>query len=550
MPEPWWTRTTVYEVYLRSFCDSNGDGIGDLPGLISKLDYLRDLGVETLWICPFYLSPMADAGYDISDYEAVSPEYGTMDDVRRLVDEAHARGLRVVADMVLNHTSEEHAWFRESRQNKTNPKRDWYIWRDGKEPNGKKPPNNWRSILGPSGWTWDETTEQWYWASFLSFQPDLNYRNPAVQEAMLNVVRKWLAFGFDGLRLDIFYALFKDEAFRDNPPSLRPLPSDAEPDGFFQSYRYILHHPDTRVFARTLRRVVDEFENPPRFLVGEAFGQPSVLRGYCEGGDGLHTIFLFKAMQTAFTAKAFRDLITEFEAEMPAPLLPTWVFGSHDRCRLNTRRQGHPEQQKLCAALQFSARGIPFLYYGEEIGLPDLLLPHSTGKDPVGRLYKFVPDIVAKWLLDKTGMLLNRDACRTPMLWSSGENGGFCPPDSTPWLPAHPSKEVINVEAEERDPSSILSCYRKLLAVRKEQAPLSAGTISLYPETSLPPEVLGFRRQYGEERVVVLLHFDDSIRNVKIPDGAKEVLFSSYATPNTPASGSIVMRPYEAIFLR
>ena len=200
-----------------------------------------------------------------------------------------------------------------------------------------------------------------------------------------------------------FYALFKDEEFRDNPFSPRPLPSDAEPDGFFQSYTRVLHHPDTRAFARTLRRVVDEFADPPRFLVGEAFGQPSVLRGYCEGGDGLHAIFLFKAMQTEFTAQAFRALIEEFEREMPAPLVPTWVFGSHDRCRRATRRNGHPEEEKLCAALQLSARGIPFVYYGEEIGMRDLDLPLRTAKDPVGQMYAFLPDLVVKKLPPRDG---------------------------------------------------------------------------------------------------------------------------------------------------
>lgn len=549
LPAAWWARTTVYQVYLRSFFDSNGDGIGDLRGLIEKLDYLRDLGVETLWICPFYQSPQRDVGYDISDYEAVSPDYGTLSDVRRLVDETHARGMRIVADMVLNHTSDEHAWFRASRSSRDNPKRDFYIWRDGKEPFGKAPPNNWRSILGPRGWHWDEGTGQWYWASFLPFQPDLNYRNPAVREAMLNVVRRWLAFGFDGLRLDIFYALFKDEAFRDNPPSLRPLPSDSEVDGFFQSYRHVLHHPDTKAFARTLRAVVDEFSDPPRFMVGEAFGQPGVLRSYCEGGDGLHTIFLFKAMQTAFTAEAFRELILEFEREMPAPLVPTWVFGSHDRCRRATRRGGHPEQEKLCAALQLSARGIPFIYYGEEIGMRDLLLPLATGKDPVGHMYSFLPAPAVRLLLEQTGMLLNRDGCRTPMAWSAEANAGFCPPEAEPWLAVHPAKQVINVEAEERDPASILRCYRKLLRVRKERPSLQSGSIVLLEASALPKEVLGYRRELDGDCVDVLLHFDGVTRLVPLPEPTKKVIFSSYPEPSPIQNGAIVMRPYEALFL-
>jgi alpha-glucosidase len=545
---PWWARTTVYQVYLRSFLDTNGDGVGDLPGITSKLDALRDLGVETLWICPFYASPNVDGGYDISDYDAVSPEYGTMDDVRRLVDEAHARGMRVLADMVLNHTSIEHAWFRESRSSRTNPKRDWYIWREGKRPRGKAPPNNWRSILGPRGWHWDERTEEWFWATFLPCQPDLNYRNPDVREAMLGVVRRWLAFGFDGLRLDIFYALFKDEGFEDAPFSPRPLPSDVETDGFFQSYGRILHHPDTVAFARTLRRVADEFEDPPRFLVGEAFGQPSVLRRYCEGGDGLHAIFLFKAMQTPFSASAFRALVEEFEREMPAPLVPTWVFGNHDRSRRATRVGNHPEREKLLAALQLSARGVPCIYNGEEIGMRDLDLPLATAKDPVAKMYRFLPEAAAR-ALRGMGILLNRDACRTPMQWSAAPNAGFSAPGVAPWLPVHPASEVVNVESEARDPASLLRCYERLLRLRKERPALHSGTMKLYPESALPAGILAYRRAFEGDAVDVFLHFDDATRTFDLPTKRPRMLGSTYPAPVELRDKRAVLRPYEAILV-
>ncbi len=549
---PWWARTTVYQIYPRSFVDSNGDGIGDLPGIISKLDWLRDLGVETLWICPFYRSPQQDFGYDIADYDAVAPEYGTIDDVRRLIDEAHARGLRVVADMVLNHTSIEHAWFQQSRESRTSSKRDWYIWRPGRKPLGKAPPNNWRSLVGPRGWHWDERTEEWYWASFLPFQPDLNYRNPAVQEAMLDVVRRWLSFGFDGLRLDIFHALFKDARFEDNPFSWRPLPSEEDPDGFFQSYRRTLHHPDTLAFARTLRRVVNEFDNPCRFLVGEVFGEPATLRKYC--GDGLHTVFLFKAMRTPFTAPGMRALMEEFEREMPFPLVPTWVFGNHDRSRRGERLGNDPRREKLCAALQLTARGIPFIYYGEEIGMRDLDLPLATAKDPLARMYRFVPDVVAR-KLRRAGILLNRDASRTPMQWSSEPNAGFSKTSAVPWLPVPPAANEVNVEAEERDPDSILHCYRRLLQARKSHPALQAGSLSLLPPNTLPPNVLGYRRcyQYNEEtpdQLDVLLHFGDQPVRVVLPSKQADPIVSTYAELPSVNDQYLDLRPYEGVILK
>ncbi|MBK6532448.1 MAG: hypothetical protein IPF99_23525 [Deltaproteobacteria bacterium] len=320
---PWWKRTTVYQVYPRSFADTNGDGIGDLRGVIGKLDYLRDLGVETIWLSPFFDSPQADFGYDIRDHFGISSEYGSLDDCHALIEEVHQRGMRVVFDMVLNHTSNEHPWFVESKSSKHNPKRDYYLWRDGRSPGGREPPNNWRSMLGRRGWHYDRATEQWYWASFLPFQPDLNYRNPEVKEAMLDVVRHWLSMGVDGLRLDIFNALFKDAAFTNNPFSFRPVPSEDNPDGFFQQTRHTIDHPDTFAFARELRAVVDAVPGPPRFLVGEVFGTPHTLRRYCgEDADGLHLVFLFKSMRAPFSGPGVRAMIAEFEREFPEPFFP------------------------------------------------------------------------------------------------------------------------------------------------------------------------------------------------------------------------------------
>lgn len=495
---PWWRRTTVYQVYPRSFADSNGDGIGDLRGVIGKLDHLRDLGVETLWLSPFFDSPQADFGYDIRDHFGVSAEYGSLDDCRALIDEVHARGMKVVFDMVLNHTSEEHPWFVESRRSRESPMRDYYLWRDGRSPGGRAPPNNWRSMLGPSGWQYDPATEQWYWASFLPFQPDLNYRNPAVKKAMLDVVRHWLGEGVDGLRLDIFNALFKDAAYRDNGFSLRPLPSEDNPDGFFQTTRHTIDHPDTIAFARELRAVVDAVPGPPRFVVGEVFGAPHALRRYCgEDADGLHLVFLFRSMRAPFTGPGVRALIDEFEREFPDPLLPTYVFGNHDRPRSTLRLGNHAGKAKLLAMLQLTARGVPFIYYGEEIGMHHHDIPVARGRDPLAAQFRLVPDVIAR-RLRRAGILLNRDECRTPMQWSSGPNAGFAPPAATPWLAPHANRAEVNVAAQSHDPRSILSCYRALLALRRRSLALQAGSLELLDLPGLPPAVVSYRRVYGE----------------------------------------------------
>lgn len=543
---PWWQRTTVYQIYPRSFYDSNGDGIGDLPGIIEKLDYLRDLGVETLWLSPFFKSPQRDVGYDISDYYDVAPEYGTRDDVRRLLDAAHARGLRVILDMVLNHTSDQHPWFLESRASLHNPRRDFYIWRKGRKKGGSAPPNNWRSLVGQRGWHYDATTDEWYFASFLPFQPDLNYRNPAVQQAMLDMVRHWLAQGFDGLRLDVFHALFKDADFADNPMSSRLLPSEDNPDGFLQAFNNTLHHPDTLVFARKLRQVVDEFKSPSRFLVGEVFGSPETLRRYCEGGDGLHTVFLFKALRTELSAPAFRALISEFEREFPAPLFPTYVFGNHDRPRRGERLGHHPGREKLLAALQCTVRGMPFVYYGEEISMRNQDLDPRAAIDPVAHIYRFVPTQMSRWLR-RRGVLINRDEARTPMQWSEAEHAGFCRAEAKPWLPVDPQYRATTVAAALADPESLLHCYRRILKLRSEEPALSSGTLMLHASHKLPQTVLAYRRTDGDHWFEVVCNFADQEQPVNVPGERPTVLFSTYAEPSPIYGRHYVLRPYEAI---
>ncbi len=549
---PWWQRTTTYQIYPRSFLDTNGDGIGDLPGVIAKLDYLQALGVETLWLSPFFESPQADFGYDISDHFAIAAEYGSLADVRALIAQAHARGLKIVLDMVLNHTSAQHPWFVASQRGRDDPQRDWYIWRDGRAPDGRAPPNNWRSMLGGSGWHFDPRSGQWYFASFLPFQPDLNYRNPAVKAAMLDVVRHWFREGVDGLRLDIFNAIFKDASFADNPFSWRVMPSEANPHGFFQRHVHTIDHPDTLAFARELRTVVDEFVDPPRFLVGEVFGDAATLKRYCgEAADGLHLVFLFETLRTRLNGPAVRALITGFERAFPPPFSPTWVFGNHDRPRAIHRVHGHPERAKLLAALQLTVRGVPFLYYGEEIGMVNHEMPLHEGLDPVAARFRRMPPPLVGWFR-RHGILLNRDECRSPMQWHGGPNAGFTPPTATPWLPLQRGATTTNVAAQERDPDSLLWCYRQLLALRRAEPALQAGALTWLDDLGLPGDVVAFRRTLaGDPRPTadVFLNFGDRDVPLELPEPAGRTLVSTLRPAPLPAPHTYTLRAHEAVVL-
>ncbi|GAB4308312.1 MAG: alpha-glucosidase [Promethearchaeota archaeon] len=479
---PWWKKTAVYQIYPRSFMDSNGDGIGDLQGIIERLDHVRELGFETIWFSPFYASPQEDHGYDVADYLSIAPEYGDVATAERLIREIHERDMKVVFDMVMNHTSDQHPWFVESRSGRDSPKRDWYVWRDGRKPGGKKPPNNWRSMLGGSGWHYDGATDQWYWAQFLPFQPDLNYRNPEVKRAMFDVVRFWLEKGVDGFRLDIINTIYEDAEFRDNPRSLRLIPSEDDPSAFFQRPEHTQNHPDTFQFARELREVVDEFDDPPRFLVGEVAASMPILRQYCGQGDqndGLNAVFIFQSMSVPLKAAALRRLVARVEENFPEPFTPTWVFSNHDRMRRVSRLGNDPAKAKLNAAFQFTSRGIPFTYYGEEIGMPQAKIPLKRGQDPIAKRFSWIP----QWLANAARRLvhesLNRDECRTPMQWDASPNAGFCPEGVEPWLPVAPEHEEINVESQKADPESVLNCYKRLLALRRKTPALNAGGVEL-----------------------------------------------------------------------
>jgi len=502
MSLPWYQKTSIYQIYPRSFRDSNGDGIGDLQGILQKLDYIRDLGFETIWVSPFFASPQADFGYDISDYTAIAPEYGSMADALQLIEETHRRGMKIVFDMVMNHTSSEHAWFKESRSSRDNPKANWYIWRDK--------PNNWNSLPGGSGWHYAPERSQYYWASFLPFQPDLNYRNPEVKATMLNVVRFWFSQGVDGFRLDIFNAIYKDESFRDNPFTFQFLPTEEDPSGFFQEVKYSLNQPESFEFAREFRNVCDEFG--ARLSVGEVSGSRTTIRKFLGGtqNDGLTLVFDFAMLNFDFTADYFRRLLLDIEAAYPAPAFaPVYVFSNHDRRRSMSRLNGDIRKAKLLHLLQLTVRGVPCMYYGEELGMTDLPQPFASALDPVARKFKFL----SRFVPDLLGLTINRDEVRTPMQWDATPNAGFSSAPKT-WLPVNGNYPDVNVERQDRDSRSLLNTIRALNKLRNAEPSLREGALEILD--GLPANLLGYVRKFQSEKVIVLLNFDEREKDVRL----------------------------------
>jgi oligo-1,6-glucosidase/alpha-glucosidase len=497
---PWWQTTTIYQIYPRSYLDLNGDGIGDIQGIISKLDYIQELGFETIWFSPFFKSPQGDFGYDISDYYSIAPVYGDLEIVQKLIDEIHIRKMRVIFDLVMNHTSIEHPWFQESRSSRDNPKSDWYIWRDGR---GKNPPNNWHAIPGGSGWHYEKNRDQWYYGSFLPFMADLNYRNPQVKLEMLNVARYWLNKGVDGFRLDIFHAIYKDEQFRDNPFSVHYIPTQDLSAGWFQKWVYNLNLPETYEFAKELRSFVEKI-TPDALLLGEVDGSDEAVRAYLgEQGDGLHLVFLWKLLYLKPTAAYFRGVVREYEREYANPLMPVYVFGNHDVKRLLSKIKGDLRIAKLLAVFQFTVRGVPVTYYGEEIGMRDGKFPLKKAFDPMGRKYSWIPDKIVAL----ANIYVNRDGCRTPMQWDASPHAGFTGPKAVPWLPLNPDYFQVNVENQISDPDSLWNIYKGLLRLRKKHYALQAGSLRLLDIEEANPKLLVFTRELDEEKFLVIINF-------------------------------------------
>ncbi|BCT67717.1 alpha-glucosidase [Nitrosospira sp. NRS527] len=536
----WWKKTTVYQIYPRSFFDTNGDGIGDIPGVIEKLDYLKDLGYETIWISPFTESPQRDFGYDISDYFSISPQYGDMALFEKLVQEVHRRKMKLVFDLVLNHTSNEHAWFKESASSRDNPKADWYIWKDGKGRNGMKPPNNWRAMAGNKAWTYYPERKQFNYTAFLPFQPDLNYHNPEVKQAMFDVVRFWLKKGVDGFRLDIISAIYEDAELRSNPPSFRLTPSDKSLSIFFQNLKNNFLHEKSFEFATELRNVVDEFDNPRRVLIGESHGDEALINRFCyhNGKNGLNAIFLFKAISTPFKAENYRQMLLTFEEHFPEPLIPTLVFANHDRTRIISRLGGSVAKAKLLALFQFTCRGIPFTYFGDEIGIPRVRIPLKQGKDAIAIQHNWVP----QFLVDKSAEILNRDECRTPMLWNEKPNAGFCADSVKPWLPIAENFKEINVDRQMADSDSLFNFYKKVIHLRNETPALHAGSLEIAHDLC-NKKILAYDRVFGEKKYRVVLNMSRYAQ--KNPTNHPRMLLSTHLQGDAhqlqPFEGRVVL---------
>ena len=479
----WWKKGIIYEVYIRSFQDSDGDGVGDLKGIISKLDYLRDLGIDCIWVTPFYESPMKDFGYDVADYKSVDPLFGSMEDFDKLLKETHTRGMKLIVDQVPNHTSDQHAWFKEARSSRDNPKRDWFIWKDADEKGD--PPNNWLAMFGGSAWEWDEKTEQFYYHAFLKEQPDLNWRNPEVQKAVLEEMRFWLEKGVDGFRVDVMWHLIEDEYLRDNPDN----PEYKEKDPTYNRLQpvYSTDQPEVHDKVALMRDLVDEYTE--RVLIGEIYlPTHQLVTYYGQNNQGAHLPFNFLLLTLDWDSKKIAIAIDKYEGALPNDGWPNWVLGNHDQSRLATRIG--PAQARVAAMMLLTLRGTPTLYYGDEIGMEDVKIPKDEIQDPQGKL-----------MPDKD---LSRDPYRTPMQWDDSKNAGFT--TGAPWLRLSDNYQKLNVKVQQDDPDSMLALYKRLIALRKEEPALHSG---LYRPVYSDKQLVSYEREAEGKRFLIILNLSD-----------------------------------------
>lgn len=477
----WWRDGVIYQIYPRSFADSDQDGLGDLNGITARLDYLAELGVDAIWLSPVYPSPDVDFGYDVSDYIDIDRRYGTLADFDRLVQQAHQHGIRIVMDLVLNHTSDQHPWFQQSRASKDNPYRDWYLWRDAKPGGG--PPNNWWSVFGGRAWEYDPATGQYYYHMFYKEQPDVNWHNPEVRRELINIFRFWAERGVDGFRLDVFNLYFKDALFRDNPPRLGLRGYDR------QRHVYDCDQPEMMPLLAEIRQLMDSY--PERYAVGETFDSNAEKAArYCAPGL-LHASFNFEFLRSPWQPRRFLEAIQRWEHTLAPDSWPTYVMNNHDTPRSATRygRGEDDERLKVGAALLLTQRGTPYLYYGEEIGMRDIAVRRSEIKDPIGKRY---------WPFYK-----GRDGCRAPMQWNDSPYAGFSA--VKPWLPPHPNYPQRNAAAQIADEHSLFHFYRKLIRLRRELPALRRGLFQ--PLTFEPRALLAYLRQTGDQTVLVALNF-------------------------------------------
>ena len=506
----WWRGAVIYQIYPRSFKDSNGDGVGDLRGIIQQMPYLQSLNVDALWISPFFKSPMADFGYDVSDYREVDPLFGTLDDFDELLKVAHKAKLKIIIDQVLSHTSDQHAWFKESRSSRDNPKADWYVWADP-QPDGT-PPNNWLSVFGGSAWQWDSRRCQYYMHNFLTSQPDLNFHSKAVQKAILGEIEFWLERGVDGFRFDACIFHFHDQQLRNNPAAIvadTTSVAASNPYGM-QQHVYDKSQPENIKFLQKLRKLLNKYKAASIGEIGDD-DSPSRIAEYTEGGDKFHQAYSFDLLTETFTATHIRKIVETMESKFAAlenPGWTCWSIGNHDVPRVATRwgkGQGGAQFSKLMMALQDSLRGSVCLYQGDELGLTEADIPFELLQDPYG--ITFWPEFKG------------RDGCRTPIPWQAGEtHAGFT--TGLPWLPIPAEHALAAVDTQEKPRESVLNFSRRFLAWRRRNAVLITGEIQFL---GAPEPILLFERSNGKEHVLVAFNLGDQTQTIPLPKGWNKV---------------------------
>lgn len=524
---PWWQRGVIYQVWLRSFHDTDGDGNGDLNGLIAKLDYLAWLGVDILWLSPVYPSPMIESGYDITDYTSINELFGSLEDFDRLIAEAHRRNLKLILDFVPNHTSDAHPWFQESRASRESPRRSWYLWHDPK-PDGS-PPNNWVGCFGGSAWTFDKETGQYYYHAFLPQQPDLDLRNPEVQGAVCDAMRFWLARGVDGFRMDAIWHIIKDAELRDNPVNEHYTP-DLPPDNVVHS-EFTRDRPEAHDIIAMMRRVVDEYD--ARVLGGELYVGVDTMMQYFGSPERpeLHMPFNLQLSVIPWDGQTILDYIQSYYSALPPHAWPNWALGTHDARRIATRAGAG--QARLGAMLLLTLRGTPTVYYGDEIGMHDVDIPRDRIEDLREIL---VPDLG-----------LGRDPARTPMQWDGQPSAGFTAGE--PWLPIAGDYERINVNVQTEDPCSMMTLYRRLLALRRSSPALVAGSFQTVLRDGA---VFVYRRDTEDQHLLVALNFGAEPRTVDlagIVTGGRLLLSTHLDRDEQEVGGQLELRGDEGVLI-
>ncbi|MCD6475035.1 MAG: alpha-glucosidase C-terminal domain-containing protein [Anaerolineaceae bacterium] len=527
----WWQKGIIYQIYPRSYQDSTGNGIGDLWGVINRLDYIKDLGVDAIWFSPINPSPFKDFGYDVSDYCGVHELYGGMGAFKKLLSEAHTHGLKVIIDLVPNHSSDQHEWFKESRASRDNPKRDWYIWRDPAPDGGV--PNNYLSFFGGPAWTFDEKTGQYYMHQFVPEQPELNYRNPEVRQAMLDVMDFWMKMGVDGFRVDVIWLMMKDPELRDNPPN-------PDWDGFNPREsllpKYTANLPEVHDLIKDMRAVLDRYDE--RFMVGEIYLPNDQLMMYYGDNDECHLPYNFQLILKKWEAKSVRETVDQYEADLPKGAWPNWVMGNHDRHRIATRIG--IEQARVANMMLLTLRGTLTTYYGEELGMTDTKIPPEFVQDPSAVNQPEIADIVG------------RDPERTPMQWDNSPNAGFSAEGVQTWLPVNENYTSVNTVAEAQDPASFLNLYKALTTLRRAESALHVG--SYQSVDAGDDDIFAYlRRAEDGTTFLIVLNFSNRIITLDLSSVALkgEIVASTDMISSGPAIlGALIMAENQGLVLK